>query len=274
LVLPTYAELADRDAVIDTVALADARDAVMHAIAHTQRVALNERYARETAAIRSIAERREVVGGASDAASQSRAVGHRALANGLLAYLNIGGNAEAQSTALAAWSHAENLTDVIGAMLALRDQPCAARDTMYQAFHDRWQNDLSMLNRWFQLESCAHRASPAEALKRVRALLAHPKFDGKNPNRVRSVVHSFGDLNWRGFHAADGAGYAFIAEQIVRFDAQNPSLAARFCDAFSRWHRCAEPQRSLQKKQLETMAAEQSLSANVREIIEKTLKSG
>ena len=158
-------------------------------------------------------------------------------------------------------------------MLALRDQPCAARDTIYQSFHDRSQDDLSMLNRWFQLESCATRATPADAEKRVRALLTHAKFDGKNPNRVRSVVHAFGDLNWRGFHAADGAGYAFIAEQILRYDAQNPSLAARFCDAFLRWHRCAEPHRTLQKTQLENLAAQKNLSANVREIIEKTLKS-
>ena len=145
---------------------------------------------------------------------------------------------------------------------------------MYTAFHDRWQNDLSMLNRWFQLESCANRANPAAALQRVRTLLAHRKFDGKNPNRVRAVVHAFGDLNWRGFHAADGAGYAFIAEQILRFDAQNPSLAARFCDAFSRWHRCDEPQRGLQQAQLEALVAHKALSANVYEVLEKTLLAG
>ena len=131
-----------------------------------------------------------------------------------------------------------------------------------------------MLNRWFQLESCARRTRPTDALQRVRALLTHPKFDGKNPNRVRAVVHAFGDQNWRGFHAADGAGYAFISEQILRYDAQNPSLAARFSDAFSRWHRCSEPQRSLQQAQLNQLATHQSLSSNVREIIEKTLRAG
>jgi aminopeptidase N len=162
----------------------------------------------------------------------------------------------------------------MGAMMALRDQPGATRDTIYQSFHDGWQNDLSMLNRWFQLESCARRSTATDALKRVRALLVHPKFDGKNPNRVRAVVHAFGDLNWRGFHAADGAGYAFIGEQILRYDAQNPSLAARFCDAFSRWHRCSEPQRGLQQTQLEALVAQKTLSANVREVLEKTLLAG
>ena len=130
-----------------------------------------------------------------------------------------------------------------------------------------------MLNRWFQMESCANRPVGA-ALQRVRELLAHPKFDGKNPNRVRAVVFAFGDQNWRGFHAEDGAGYAFVAEQVLHYDAQNPSLAARLCDPFLRWHKCAEPQRNLQKGQLEKLVTHAALSPNVRELIEKALKAG
>ena len=263
LALPNHAELADRDAVIDTAAIADARDAVMLAIATTNRTLIFTRYAEDRAALKGVSF-------TLDAAPMA----HRTLANLLLGLANIATDADAQQLALQAWISSDNLTDVMGAMLALRDQPCVARDTMYQAFHDRWQNDLSMLNRWFQLESCARRGNPAEALRRVRALLVHPKFDRKNPNRVRSVVHAFGDQNWRGFHAADGAGYAFIAEQILRYDAQNPSLAARFCDAFSRWHRCSEPQRGLQRTQIEALVAHKALSANVREVLEKTLLAG
>ncbi len=263
LALPNHAELADRDASINTAAIADTRDAVMLDIATTNHALILSRYADERAALKG-------VGFTLEAAPMA----HRALANRLLGLANVSADNDAQQLALQTWISADNLTDVMGAMIALRDQPCAVRDTIYASFHDRWQNDLSMLNRWFQLESCANRATPAESLKRVRTLLAHPKFDSKNPNRVRSVVHSFGDQNWRGFHAADGAGYAFIGEQILRFDAQNPSLAARFCDAFSRWHRCSEPQRGLQQAQLEALAGQRALSANVREVIEKTLKAG
>ena len=128
-----------------------------------------------------------------------------------------------------------------------------------------------MLNRWFQFEVSTERV---DAAAHAAALLAHPKFDGKNPNRVRAIVQFFGDYNWRGFHAADGSGYAFIADQILRFDAQNPSLAARFCEVFSRWHKCAEPQQVLQRAQLERIVAEPTISPNVREILEKTLKAG
>ena len=262
LTLPTHAELADREPVIEPLLIADARDAVMLNIATVNFASMVGRYEVERSVL-----------AAAPYSMSADAAAHRSLANALLALVNISGGEAGRGLALAAWTRADNLTDVMGAMVALRDQPCAARDTLFGAFHDRWQNDLSMLNRWFQLESCANRPEGA-ALASVRALLAHPKFDGKNPNRVRSVVHAFGDQNWRGFHAADGAGYAFVAEQILRYDAQNPSLASRFCDPFLRWHKCAEPQRRLQKAQLETLVAHTPLSPNVRELIEKALKAG
>ncbi len=262
LTLPSHAELADREPVIDALAIADARDAVMMGLATANFAAMIGRYGVERAAL-------------ADApySMHADAVAHRSLANTLLALINVTGSEAGQALALIAWTDADNLTDVMGAMAALRDQPCAARDTMFSAFHDRWLNDLSMLNRWFQMEAGATRPEGA-ALARVRELLTHPKFDGKNPNRVRAVVYAFADHNWRGFHAADGGGYAFIAEQILRYDAQNPSLAARFCDPFLRWHKCAEPQRGLQKAQLEKLVALTSLSPNVRELIEKALKAG
>ncbi len=259
LTFPSAAELAEREHVIDPVVIADARDAVLRHVAVTHGAALIERYGHERIAL---AGRPWSVAPAD--------VAHRALSGVLVLLANLTPSADAQRLCAELWASGDNLTDRLAALNALRDQPCALRDEVYSAFHDRWQDDLSMLNRWFALEASARRD---DAVARARALLAHPKFDAKNPNRVRAVVQAFGDQNWRGLHAADGSGYAFIAEQILRFDAQNPSLAARFCDVFSRWHRLSEPARTLQRDSLTRLAAAE-LSTNVREIIGKTLQSG
>ena len=263
LMFPSCAELADLSAAgepIHPIKIADARDAVIGRIARSNRAAILERHDKERAAL-------SVGHYAIDATSTA----HRALAGALLALANTVTDTDAQQRALQVWERADNLTDLTAAMAALRDQPGAARDSIYTAFHDQWSDDLSMLNRWFQFETATERTNAAA---HATALLAHPKFDGKNPNRVRAIVQFFGDQNWRGFHAADGSGYAFIADQILRFDAQNPSLAARFCEVFSRWHKCAEPQQSLQRAQLTRIVAQQTISPNVREILEKTLKAG
>jgi aminopeptidase N len=258
--LPSCAELADRDGVIDPHAIADARDAVMQALSQPHQAAIVSRYQAERAACQ-----------ADTNDADDSVAAHRALANALLALANVSPNADAQRLALQQWTTADNLTNVMGAMSALRDQPGAARDVAFSGFHDRWSADPLMLNRSLQLESSAQLRDP---VARAARLLQHPKFDGKNPNQVRAIVQSFADQNWRGFHAADGSGYAFVSEQIVRFDAQNPSLAARFCDAFSRWHRCSSPQQQLQQRQLEVLARRETLSPNVRELVEKTLRAG
>ncbi len=263
LAFPDCTELADLCAageLIEPIRIADAREAVIQRVARDHRAAIFARHNAERSIL-----------AASPYATNAASTARRALANTLLCLANAVTDDEAQQLALNVWSSADNLTDLTAAMAALRDQLGAVRERIYTAFHDQWQDDLSMLNRWFQFEVATERV---DAAAHATALLAHPKFDGKNPNRVRAIVQFFGDYNWRGFHAADGSGYAFIADQILRFDAQNPSLAARFCEVFSRWHKCAEPQQVLQRAQLERIVAEPTISPNVREILEKTLKAG
>ena len=63
--------------------------------------------------------------------------------------------------------------------------------------------------------------------KRLDELMAHPSFDPKNPNKLRSVIGAFMMGNTPGFHAADGSGYGYIARQIVEIDGRNPQIAAR-----------------------------------------------
>ena len=40
-----------------------------------------------------------------------------------------------------------------------------------------------------------------------------------------------------GFHAPDGSGYGFWAEQVIALDALNPQVASRLARAMDRWRR-------------------------------------
>ncbi len=252
-------ELAERCQVIRAAEIASKRAAIMQTIASANRSLLLSRYEKERGALSG----REYDMRAKDAA-------HRSLADRVLSLANIPASAETIALAKELFDRADNLTDIEAAMRALRDSPSPARDAAYGAFHDRWQNEATMLNRWFAFEASARGDTQKPSLHRVRELLAHPKFDTKNPNRVRSVVQQFGG-NWRGFHAADGSGYEFMADQVIAYDANNPSLAARFCSAFSRWNRFEPTARAQQERALKCIQAVEKLSSNVSEWIEKTL---
>jgi aminopeptidase N len=73
------------------------------------------------------------------------------------------------------------------------------------------------------------------------------------------------------FHAKDGSGYAFLADQILTLDKLNPQVAARMLGALNSWRRYDEGRQALMKQALERIAAEKTLSADVYEIVTKYL---
>jgi aminopeptidase N len=108
-------------------------------------------------------------------------------------------------------------------------------------------------------------------LDTVRSLIAHPRFNARNPNRVRSLVGAFALGNFAAFHARDGSGYAFTAEQVRALDATNPQLASTIAGAFNLWKRFAEPRRAMMQRCLARIARAAKLSPDVREVVTRTL---
>lgn len=109
-------------------------------------------------------------------------------------------------------------------------------------------------------------------LARVEALLAHPAFNIKNPNKVRALIGAFCQSNPRHFHALDGSGYAFLSTMLIKTDALNPQIAARLATPFTRWQRLDEERQRLMRKELEFLAAKE-LSRDLRELVSKSLNS-
>ena len=109
------------------------------------------------------------------------------------------------------------------------------------------------------------------ALGRVLALTAHPDFDVKNPNRMRALVQSFASGNPARFHDPSGAGYRFLADQILTVDGFNPSVAARLVEPLGGWRRYRPDLGALMREQLERIVAYKGLSKNVYELASKAL---
>jgi aminopeptidase N len=105
----------------------------------------------------------------------------------------------------------------------------------------------------------------------VKQLAAHPAFDMKNPNRARSLLHTFAMENPLHFHAADGSGYAWVAEQVIALDKLNPQVASRLARAFDRWKKYDEGRQAHARKALESIKAAPGLSGNVGEVVQRAL---
>ena len=73
------------------------------------------------------------------------------------------------------------------------------------------------------------------------------------------------------FHGADGAGYKQVAENVLALDPRNPQLASRLVSAFNQWRRYDAARQALMQEQLAGIAAQQGLSDDVYEIVNRAL---
>jgi aminopeptidase N len=195
--------------------------------------------------------------------------GKRALKNCALSFLTLAENTPA--LAADAFAKADNMTDLSQALTILAHRFPDADETKaaLSAFETRFATNPLVLDKWFTIQATI---PGADALARVQALMQNPNFTPSNPNRVRSLIGTFAFSNPTGFNRADGAGYGFYAEQILAIDPRNPQLAARLLTALRSW-RLLEPTRAEHAlKALETIAASDALSTDVRDIVERVLK--
>jgi len=200
-----------------------------------------------------------------------RSIGRRALKNLALAYLTAGGDQAALGLALAQARAGTNMTDVLQGLGLLVDSDAPAiaaeRDAALAAFYDKWRDDALVVDKWFAIQALAQRP---DTLARVEALLGHPAFDLKNPNRVRALVGAFTGNPVR-FHDASGAGYRFLADRVLALEPINPKIGARLIGPLGRWRRYDPARQSLMRAQLERVATTPNLSRDVYEIASKSL---
>jgi aminopeptidase N len=99
----------------------------------------------------------------------------------------------------------------------------------------------------------------------------HPVFNIKNPNKVRALIGAFVQANPVRFHDPSGAGYRFLADQVLAVDALNPQIAARLATAFTLWRRYEPKRRALMQAELERIRKSPKLSKDTTEIAAKSL---
>ncbi|MGH8528633.1 MAG: aminopeptidase N C-terminal domain-containing protein, partial [Nevskiales bacterium] len=162
---------------------------------------------------------------------------------------------------------ADNMTDRWAALTILNELDCPQRTEALNTFYSDFEQDPLTLDKWFALQAGS---SLPQAVARIESLLAHPRYDARNPNRVRAVLGSFMQQNMRGFHQSDGSAYGLVIRELRSLDVQNPQLTARLAQPLTRWQRLAEPWRSVLRAAL-TELAQSRLSADLYEVVHKGL---
>lgn len=243
---PSEAELAQHAEIIDPARISSARKRVRETVAGELQDQLHGLY-------RELSSNQPYDPSAVDA-------GRRSLRNAALSFLVAAGEfdlADQQARSAA------NMTDEAAATAALAMSAAPQRDAALDRFYMKWRGDSLVTNKWLAWRAMA----PAEqALGEVRTLMEHEAFDLKTPNKVRSLIGVFAAQNLPGFHRADGAGYEFLADQLLAIDRINPQLAARLTTALESWRRLEPARRRLAKTALGRVSETKGISENLFEM--------
>ena len=159
------------------------------------------------------------------------------------------------------------MTDRQGALAVLTMVDGPERKAALDDYYTRFAHDGLVVDKWFALQAGAPRA---DTIDTVEALLKHPDFTLKNPNRLRAVAGNFAAGQWV-FHEKSGRGYRLLADLIIAADAINPQTAARLVPPLGRWRRFEEDRAGLMRGELERVLATIGLSKDVYEQASKSL---
>jgi aminopeptidase N len=253
LLLPSESMIADKMKVVDPQAIHAARQFLRRTIGARLRQEWLAQY------------RANLTPGAysPDAAS----AGRRALKNLALSYLASVPTDADVALAQTQYDGAGNMSDRSAALGALIHANAHGARHALQRFYQDFESEALVIDKWFALQAGA----PTTSVGAVRALMRHTAFNIRNPNRARSLIFTFCMANPAQFHAHDGSGYAFWAEQVIALDALNPQVASRLARALDRWRRYAAPLQAQMRAALEQVAKVKALSNDVREVVSKAL---
>ncbi|MDF3926103.1 aminopeptidase N [Pseudomonas putida] len=258
LSLPGEAYLTEISQVADVDAIHAAREFARQQIAEHLFDALWARYQANREVSRSTAY-----------VAEAKHFARRSLQNIALSYLMQSGKQQVLEATLEQFEHCDNMTERLTALAVLVNSPFEAeRAKALAAFAEHFKDNPLVMDQWFSVQAAS---TLPGGLTRVKALMQHPAFTLKNPNKVRALIGAFAGQNLVNFHAADGSGYRFLADLVIELNALNPQIASRQLAPLTRWRKYDDARQALMKGELERILASGELSSDVYEVVSKSL---
>ena len=254
LTLPSENYLAAQQTVADVDGIHAARNFLRHTIATTFKADFTNLY--------------QALNIKADYDFNADDMARRSLKNICLAYLMATDDPMQTQRCLMQMKQANNMTDMMAGLRLMADQTGPESETALRSFYEQWQGDRQVVDKWLAVQATS---SQPDTLLRIKGLLKHPAVSLTNPNNVRSLIGQFCRNNPINFHAKDGSGYAFLADQICLLDDLNPQVAARQMGALGAWRQYDVARQALMKQAIQKIADKKDLSRDVYEIVTKYL---
>lgn len=203
-------------------------------------------------------------------------VGRQAMINSTMSYLVASGEDVAVLIADDLYAHGNELKDMDLRMsafmpLARQDSPMAKQhfDGLCQDFLGQFGNMPIVRLEWLK----AVASSPVHGtIERLQDLVDnHPEIlNVKVPNDIYNSLCIFAASN-PNLHKADGSGYRFYTDMIIRMNAENPDVTARMASAaFQQWRDYSPDRQAIMEAEMKRIVS--TLGSDINENLAPRLK--
>jgi len=200
------------------------------------------------------------------------AIAQRSIKNTALNYLMLLDSKDIAEICLDQFNKSTNMTDMNAALVAMVNSGAPflvnPKDKALRLFYRRWSKEPLVVNQWLTIQATCMLPG---TFATVQELMKHEAFDIKNPNKVRALIGAFANNNHVNFHAKNGEGYAFLADQVIELNKLNPQIAARLLAPMTKWQRYDTDRQKMIHRELERIAKQTDLSRDVYEVVTKSL---
>ncbi|ORM39775.1 Puromycin-sensitive aminopeptidase [Babesia sp. Xinjiang] len=203
---------------------------------------------------------------ADDDTLEKADMARRYLRNTLLGYLVCRGDAAAVELAKQHYKAARTMTDRYYAFVQLMNMDFAGKDDIVSDFYERAEGFALVIDKWFSAQAFS---DATDCLERVRKLSTHKDFTNTNPNRANSLVRAF--TRSVRFHDPSGAGYKFVADQILAVDPINSHVSSHQAIHLTKFKKLDATRRSLMIAELGRIIKTPDISKNLYEVVQKSL---
>lgn len=166
------------------------------------------------------------------------------------------------------YQHSDNMSDTLAILRACQSANHRLFEPLMQDFEQRWGQDSLVMDKWFALHGSRQHPN---SLASLQLLTGHAMYSINNPNKVRALIGSFAFYNTAGFHAADGSGYRFVTDYLMKLDAVNPQVASRLITPMLGFSHLDSTRQDLIVQQLARLLNHEPLSRDLYEKVSKAL---
>ena len=197
----------------------------------------------------------------------SAQMGKRAIKNRALWYLAFLQNDDIKQLCKAQYYQACTMTDKIFALSLLSIHFTDIFKPALDNFYQHYSSNTLVMTKYFSIIAMSHQDNLISVLNETKHDSA---YDELVPNFIRALFGSF-TRNYRFFHAKDGSGYKFLADEILKLDKINPQISSSLAGAFKIYKKLDANNKQLVEIELKRILNEDELSDNCYEIIQKII---